>query len=165
MSTSAAGHQARARYDGEQAAQYYSQALALVGDDAPDRFHLLAARAAVYDTLARREAQKADIEAMQALALGSGDRGLQCDALLALSDFYLATEMFHALAPAQEARAIAQEIGDAVREAHALRRLSWEGRLGADLQTSRAYLEQAADRFVEAGLPGEASGCNSRAVS
>ena len=30
--------------------------------------------------------------------------------------------------------------------------------MGADLQTSRAYLEQAADRFVEAGLPGEAAG-------
>jgi tetratricopeptide (TPR) repeat protein len=46
-----------------------------------------------------------------------------------------------------------------VREAHALRLLSWEGRLGADYATSRVYLREAAARFKEAGLPGEAAGC------
>jgi tetratricopeptide (TPR) repeat protein len=154
-----AGHQARKRYDADQAAHYYSQALSLAAEDSSDRFHLLAARAAVYDTLAQRDAQKADIETMEALARQLGERGLHCDALLALSDFYLATEMFRAREPAEQARAEAREIGDAVREARALRRLSWEGRLGADLQTSRLYLEQAADQFKRAGLPGEAAGC------
>ena len=154
-----AGHQAQKRYDGGQAVHYLTEALSLETGASPDRFHLLAARSAVYDILAQREAQKADIDAMEALAVKLGDRELHCDSLLAMSDFYLATELFHAREPAQKARALAQEIGDGVREAHALRRLSWEGRLGADFQTSRIYLEEAVDRFSEAGLPGEAADC------
>jgi DNA-binding SARP family transcriptional activator len=139
-----AGHQAQKRYDGQQAVHYFSEALALETESTPDRFHLLAERAAVYNILAQREAQKADLDDMLALAL---------------SDFYLATEFFHAREPALKARALAEEIGDGVREAHALRRLSWEGRLGADFQTSRIYLEQAAARFKEAGQPGQAADC------
>jgi tetratricopeptide (TPR) repeat protein len=154
-----AGHQARRRYDGQQAAHYYTEALALVPDDSADRFGLLAARAAAYDLLGQRDAQKADLDAMEALALRSGDQGLHCDALLALSDFYLATEIFRAREPAQRARALAQELADPVMEAQALRLLSWEGRLGADFETSRLYLKEAAARFQEAGLPGEAAGC------
>jgi len=154
-----AGRQAQKRYDGLQAVHYFTQALELETDSSPDRFHLLSARSAVYNISAQREAQKADIDAMVALAVNLGDRGLHCDALLALSDFYLATKFFYAREPSLKARALAQEIGDGVREAHALRRLSWEGRLGADFRTSRIYLEQAADRFREAGLPGEAADC------
>ncbi|NIV29269.1 MAG: hypothetical protein GWN58_07100, partial [Anaerolineae bacterium] len=85
-------------------------ALSLLPDDSPDRFRLLAARAAVYDTLAQREAQKADLDTMEALALRLGDRGLHCDALLALSDYCLATEVFRAREPAQRAQALAREI-------------------------------------------------------
>jgi tetratricopeptide (TPR) repeat protein len=154
-----AGHQARKRYDGQQAVHYYTEALELVPDDSPDQFGLLAARAAVYDLLGQRDAQKTDLEAMEALALEVGDRGLHCDALLALSDFHLATEIFLAREPAQRALAIAREIADGVREARALRLLSWEGRLGADFDTSRVYLREAAARFQEAGLPGEAASC------
>ena len=154
-----AGHQARKRYDCQQAVEYYTQALSLLAGDSLDRFRLLAARAAAYDTMAQRQAQKADLDAMEALALSLGDGGLQCDALLALSDHYLATKVFRAREPAQRARVLAREIDDGVREAHALRRLSWECRLGADLQTTRTYLTEATARFQEAGLPGEAAGC------
>ncbi len=154
-----AGHQARKRYDGHQAVRFYTEALSLVAENAPWRFHLLAARSGVFDWLAQREAQKADVDAMLALATELGDPGLHCDALLALSDYYLATEAFRGREPAQKARAIARDIADGVREAHALRRLSWECRLGADFRTSQMYLAEAAARFREAGQPGEAAGC------
>lgn len=154
-----AGHQARKMYDGQQAVHYYTEALALTSNNSEERFHLLEARSAVYDILAHRVAQREDIDAMQVLGLSLGDKGLYCDALLALSDFYLATDIFRAREPALQARALAQEIGDAVREAHALRRLSWEGRLGANFRASRGYLEEAAAHFNEAGLPGEAASC------
>jgi tetratricopeptide (TPR) repeat protein len=154
-----AGHQARKRYDGEQAAHYFSEALALVPGDCPQRFHLLAARASAYDFLAQRSAQKADLDAMEALALTLGDRGLQCDALLACGQYYLATEVFRAQEPARKARAIAQEVADDVREAYALRQLSWEGRLGADFQTCCTQLKEASTRFKTASMPGEAAGC------
>lgn len=154
-----AGHQAQKRYDAQQAVYYFTNALSIETGNTPTRFNLLAARSAVYGVLAQREAQKADIDAMQELAADIEDKKLQCDALLALADFYLATEIFRAREPAQKARLIAQEIGDSVREAHALRRLSWEGRLGADFQTSRVYLKEAASLFRDAGLPGEAAEC------
>jgi tetratricopeptide (TPR) repeat protein len=154
-----AGHQARKRYDGHQAIDFYTEALSLVPDDRPDRFHLLAARAAVYDILAKRKAQKTDLDAMEALAIQLDDEGLLCDAQLAIAEFYLVTEIFTARKPAQQALALAQAIDDRVREARALRLLSWEGRLGADFETSRVYLEEAAARFKAAGLPGEATVC------
>ena len=154
-----AGHQARGRYDGQQAVIYYSRALSLLPDNHPDRFYLLAARSAVNDILAHREAQRADIEAMEALAIHLGDGAYHCDALLALADYYLATEIFLARGPAQEALLIAREINDAIREAHALRRLAWAGRLGADFQTSLIYIEAAAAQFTEAAMPGEAADC------
>jgi tetratricopeptide (TPR) repeat protein len=37
--------------------------------------------------------------------------------------------------------------------------LAWEGRLGADFQTSRIYLQEATARFKEAGLSSEAAEC------
>jgi DNA-binding SARP family transcriptional activator len=154
-----AGHLARRRYDGRQAALYFSEALSLIPDDSSERFHLLAARADVYDILAEREAQKADVDTMLVMARSLADKALRCDALLALGRFYLATEMFLARQPALEARDIAQEIGDRVREAFALKLLSWEGRMGADLKTTHGYVREAAARFSEAGMPGEAAEC------
>lgn len=152
-----AGHQARTRYDGEEAVRYYSEALSLLPDDDPSQFPLLAARVEVYDLLAQREAQKADIEAMEAIAIRRGDPARRCDALLARTDFYLVTQPFLAREPAEKARQIALELSDGVREAQALSRLGWAGRLGADFNTSRTYIEEAAERFIVAGLPGEAA--------
>lgn len=153
----AAGQHARRKYDGQQALEYFTRALLLLPEDSSERFQLLAARASVYDQLAQRDHQQSDIDAMLAIAVRLKVDKLHCDALLAMSGFYLATEIFLAREPAQEAREIAQSIGDSVREAQALRLLSWEGRLGADFQTARRYLEEAANRFTEADMPGEAA--------
>ena len=83
----------------------------------------------------------------------------RCDALIALADLYLETESFRAQEPAQRAIAIAQALGDPVREGHALRRLGQEARYRYDYPQSRSALEAAAARFREAGLIGEAAVC------
>jgi len=158
-----AADRARKVYANADAIRLYTQALALMPADPEkdgDRFDLLAARAAVYDLVARREAQRADAEAMLALAEKQNDDARRCDALIALADFYLATEHFRAREPAERAAEIARRLGDAVREGHALRRLGEIATLVQfDFLQSRTVLEQAVTRFRQAGLPGETATC------
>ncbi len=154
-----AGHQARARYANQEAVRAYSEALSLLPENHPGRFDLLAARVAVFDLMAARDAQRADIEAMLALADILANQELRCDRLIALTDYLLGTEPLLARDPALKAREIARELKDPVREAHVLRRLAWGLRLGADFQTNRLYIEEAAARYTEAGLSAEAANC------
>ena len=154
-----AGQQAQARYASQEAIQYYTDALSLVSGDEKDCFDLLTARSAVYGLMADRERQLADIYTMLALAEGLGDRHRQCEGLIALGDYYLATEPFLARDPLMQAGTIAQSLGESVLEAHVLRRLAWAGRLGADFKTSRTYIDKAVTRFKKAALPGEAAKC------
>ena len=154
-----AGKHAWTKYAGQEAIQYYSQALRLLSEDDPRRFELLAARSAVYELVADRERQRADIETMLALAEGWDDKHCQCDALIAMGDYFLETEPFLAREPLQQAGDIARALDDRVREAHVLRRMAWAGRLGSDFQTCRVYIDEAAARFKEANLPGEAASC------
>ncbi len=154
-----AADRARSVYANEEAIRLYSEALDLMPDDHPARFDVLAARSQVYSVVARREAQHADAKEMLALAERLNDDVLRCDALVALADLYLETESFRAQEPAQRAIAIAQVLGDPVREGHALRRLGQEARYRYDYPKSRSALEVAAARFREAGLVGEAAVC------
>jgi tetratricopeptide (TPR) repeat protein len=154
-----AADRARRVYANEEAIRLYSEALDLMPDNHPDRFDVLAARSQVYDLVARREAQHADTMEMLALAERMNDDVRRCDALIALADLYLETESFRAREPAQRATAIAQALGDPVREGHALRRLGQEARYRYDYPQSRSALEAAAARFRKAGLIGEAAVC------
>ncbi len=154
-----AGDRARKLYANEDAIRFYSEALALMPDDHPDRFDLLASRAGVYDVVARRQEQRADAEAMLALAEKQNDDARRFEALIALADYYLETEYIRAREPAERAAAIARALGDPVREGHALRRLGQGDYSRRDLLRSRSTLEAAAARFQQAGQPGEAATC------
>ncbi|MCP4620593.1 MAG: AAA family ATPase, partial [Bradyrhizobium sp.] len=154
-----AADRARQVYANKEAVRFYNEALDLMPDDHPGHFDVLAARAQVYDIIAQREAQHADVQAMLALAERLDDDARRCDALIALADFYVDTEPFRAKEPAQRAVALAQALGDPVREAHALRRVGYQAWHRSDYPSSRAALQAAAAHFQKAGLPGEAAAC------
>jgi tetratricopeptide (TPR) repeat protein len=154
-----AGHQARARFANDEALSYYTQALDLIPRDSPERFDLLACRAAVYGLVAHRDAQKADVDEMLGLAEKLGDKARLCDALLALAGYHLDTRFLDAQEPAQRALEIAQRSGDPLREARALHRLSELDWYKYEFHRSQEELEAAIDLFLEADSPGEAASC------
>jgi predicted ATPase len=154
-----AGDQARASYANQHAIRYYSQALEYLPGDAPQRFDLLAARASVYDLMAQRVAQRADVEAMLQLAEVLDSDTRRFESLIALADYYLATLFIEARAPAEKALAIAQKLDDPVREGHALRRLGVEAQMRWASALSWKLLEAAAARFREVGQPAETATC------
>ena len=154
-----AGARAQKVYANHDAIKFYIEALALFADDDPDRFEVLLARAAVYDVIANRDAQRKDAEAMLALAETLNDDSRRFDALLALADVFVETDEFRAREPAARALAIAQALGDKVREAHALRRVGWLELLQQEYSASRSALETAIAQFRAAGRQSEAAAC------
>ena len=156
---SRAGDRARKVYANQDAIRFYSEALILLGEDDPVRFDLLASRAAVYDVIANRDAQRADVNAMLALAETLNDDARRFDALLALVDLYLETEHLRAAEPAERAAAIARALNDSPRQAQVLRRLAWSNMLQDDNAASQTMLTEAIRRFREAGMTGDAAAC------
>ena len=154
-----AGARARKLFANQDAVCFYSEALRLIPDNTRQRFEALAEREQVYDLLAERDAQRADIDAMLILANRLDDEGLHCDALLALAHFYLDTEHILAREPAQEAAALARQMKDLVREGRALRALGWGAWMHGDYHESLSALETAVIRFRQAGLLSEAAEC------
>ncbi len=150
-----AGRQAQERHAYAEAASYFSQALALTADGRPERFDLLAARAAIYATLAWREDQWADVTAMLHLAELLGEDTRRCDALLARADFHGATHPWLSRESAAQAATIAQEIGDVTREGQALRHLGENSWVTGNAARSREELEAAVTCFHQAGMRAE----------
>ncbi|MDX1523554.1 MAG: BREX system ATP-binding domain-containing protein, partial [Anaerolineae bacterium] len=73
-----AGHRAAAQFANEDAINYFSRALALTPEtDIEARYDLLLAREKVNDLRGRREAQAADLAALEALALAENNRWWQ----------------------------------------------------------------------------------------
>jgi tetratricopeptide (TPR) repeat protein len=156
-----AGAVAQKVYANQEAIAAYSEALDLTVDPA-QRFDLLAERAGVYDVIAARAEQRADVDAMLALAEQLNDDTCRCDARIALAKFYLTTDYLRALEPAESAAAIAQAIGDPLREGRALycQGVSTQVlRVTANLPKSRALLEEAASRLRKAGAQAETADC------
>jgi tetratricopeptide (TPR) repeat protein len=154
-----AGDRAAKLYANAEALSFYSQAMELTPEHEPDRFHILQGRAQVYDMLAQRGNQRADIEEMLNLADLLGDETMHCDALIALANFFLLTENLLANEPARKAAEIAQKIDDPVREARALRCQGWNAYMRHNYHESLRALESAVTRFHQAGLPAQASEC------
>lgn len=152
-----AGDRARSIYANQDAVTFYTQALALMPPRHAERFAVLLARASVYDVIAERSRQKEDVEALLELAREGGDDSQRCDALLAQTDLYLATEFSLALEPARRAAELARRLQDPVREGQALRRLGWAAWITHDAQASREALAASVERFRQAGLLGEAA--------
>lgn len=154
-----AGHRARKLYANEAAIAFYTEALRLTPDHAPERFQILEARQQVYDWLAERSLQRADIDAMLELAEESGDDTLRCDAYLAQAHYAIDTEHIHAREPALQAVELARKLEDPVREARGLRALGFSAWLRSDHHESLSALEQSVIRFRQAGLLSDAAEC------
>ncbi len=154
-----AGDRARQLYANEDAIRLYTEALGMLPGDAPERFELLASRAAVYDLIAQRAAQRADVEAMLALAEALDDDTRRCDALTAQAAMNLMTDLAHTREPALRAVAIGRKLGDAVREGRALRQLGWSYHSMGEARQAREALEAAVARFREVGEAAEAAAC------
>lgn len=156
---SKSARQAQSRYANVDAIRLYTLALGLLPSHHPDRFELLLARATVYDVMAERAAQQADITALLALAEHLNDDAQRCDAQFALADSWLARDTSQALPPIQRALELARALHDPMREGRALQRLGVQQWEGGDLNAARPTLEAAAQKLHTANLPAEAAAC------
>ncbi len=136
-----AAERARQVYANEDALRLLSEAIALLPPDDARQFSALAARADLNFLLGRREAQRADIDALLKLAEQLNDDQLRCDANLALADFHQLTDAD--LAPAQIALTLAQKTGNLERQGGALRRL-------ARAYFTHGHLKEALDHAIQA---------------
>jgi predicted ATPase/predicted Ser/Thr protein kinase len=152
-----AAGRAQQAYANEDAVRLFSEALALLPEDHPQRFDLLAGRAAVYEVTAKRAKQMADISAMVDLAEKQGDKGKQADALMALGSLYLETEISKALEPLGQALEFAQESGDAGREGRALYYLGRQAYFLYDYYRAKDHFETSAAHLQKAGLIGDSA--------
>ena len=150
-----AAERARQAYANEDAVRLYSEALALLPEDYPERFDLLAGRAAVYGVMAEREAQLVDINAMVKIAEEQGDMNRHVDALLGMANLYLDTETEKAREPLQQALDTARELGDLEREGRALYIFGKQAFYFLDDSKAREYFEASAASLRKAGLMGE----------
>jgi predicted ATPase len=150
-----AAERAQQSYVNEDAVRLYSEALSLISEDDPKRFELLAGRAEVYNVMAEREAQLADVEMMLVLAENRGDEARRVEALLALAELYLETETNKAREPSEQALMIARELGDAGREGRALYCLGSLAHMLSEFDDGRMHFENSAACLRQAGLKGE----------
>jgi tetratricopeptide (TPR) repeat protein len=150
-----AADRARKSYANEDAVRLYSEALALLPGDHPERFDLLADRAAVYNVIGEVDAQLEDVEAMLVLAEKEGDDARQVDALLALANLYQRADTPKAREPAEQALEIARELGDVGREGRALYYLGGLAHTMIDHEDARQYYEESIKCLRKAGLTRE----------
>jgi tetratricopeptide (TPR) repeat protein len=154
-----AGEQARQRYAYDEAVAHLSRALDLTPEtEHAARYTLLLAREQVYDTRGARDAQRADLAALEELAEALDDYGQRAEVALRQASYAEATSDFPAsIAAAQRVIDLAQhKIGDSqvadglVAKAH----LIWGTALWRQghYDESRAHLEQALPIFRRIGV-------------
>lgn len=153
-----AGDQATARYANAEALDYYGRALSLLearGSEATSRslrFDLLMARVGVWELLGRREAQHADLEALQTLAQALDDPLRQAQVYARWADFYEEISDHAASArAAQNALMLFQRVGDRRGEAQSLHDLGLAAYRQGDYRTARDTYEQALLLWQEIG--------------
>jgi eukaryotic-like serine/threonine-protein kinase len=148
-----AAERAQSRYANEDAIRYYTSALEFCESANKSRLELLAARVAIYDLVARRDKQLADIKEMQALAEALNDDPFRFQALIALADFYTNTDFTRARGPSQEALDLAKAMGNPENQARALYRLANAAWREGDLHRCVDYLDSAMELFQQVHLP------------
>jgi predicted ATPase/class 3 adenylate cyclase len=106
--------QAIERYANHDALRFLGRALALIpAEDMARRYALLCQRETIYHRLARREEQRADLEALRALAEGMGNGRYLAETLCLWARYLQAISDFPRCATAaQEALALAEEGGE-----------------------------------------------------
>ncbi len=146
-----AAEQAKKMFSNKDAIRLFSQALDLIEDDGR-RFELLRNRAELFGFVADREAQLSDIDSMFRLAKEQDNKENQADALLALAELFLEIDPPKALNPAEQARIVAQELGDLPRQARSAHLI---GRHYAEVLNNTCaieHLKEAIQIAREAGL-------------
>jgi predicted ATPase/class 3 adenylate cyclase len=146
-----AGEQAAAQFANESAVDYFSRALALLEQAAPEdsesqeqRYDLLLGREGVYSLTGQRDAQMADLAALKALGDAMDDDQRKAEVALRHSMYYEETSDFMAaLTAAKEAIHHAKRANDPHRETMGL--IRW----GIALWR-QGSLEEAHDRLEEA---------------
>ncbi len=118
-----AAEQAAAQFANAEAVAYLSRALELVDeDDLAERYRLLRAREGVLDLQGAREAQRDDLDALDALASALADPTRQADVALVQAHYAARTQDYDAAAAAaRRAVGYAQDAQDAARQAAAHR--------------------------------------------
>jgi tetratricopeptide (TPR) repeat protein/predicted Ser/Thr protein kinase len=147
-----AAERARQVYANEDAVRLFTEAITLLAEDDSRRFELLEGRAAVYDVMADRESQRADIEAMLTIANIEGDDPRRVDALLSLASLYLDTDTMKAQEPLEQALKIARQLEDVGREGRTLYYLGKKEFFFFDDYKAREYFEASAKCLQQAGL-------------
>ncbi len=140
-----AAEQAAHYYDNDNAIRYFSRALALTPEhDVAARFALLLGREAVYSVSGQREAQAADIAALEELAALQEDAQQRASVALRRAYYARATDDYSAaLLAVQETVQLASQSGDGALETQGLRVWGAILRQQGDFAASRARLEQA----------------------
>jgi len=140
-----AGEQAAAQYANAEAIDYLGRALDLVvEDDLAERYALLRAREGALDLQGIREAQRDDLEALQALANALADPIRQADVALRQAHYASRTQDYDgAVAAARRAVAYAQDAQDVARQAAAHREVGRALRYMKKVEPARAELERA----------------------
>ncbi|MGE5603721.1 MAG: ATP-binding protein, partial [Nitrososphaerales archaeon] len=154
-----AGDAAAAAYANSEAVAAYTNALALMPGDTPERFDTLLSRAQMYNALGQRAEQKADVAWLIALSDKLADDARRFEALLAQAEYDLGTEHLYARAPAEAAVQIARRLGDKAREGRALVFCGMDARAHGDVERSRPELEAAAACLRDVGLAADAAAC------
>lgn len=120
-----AGEQAAAQYANNEAITYFNRALELIpATELAERYELLLAREKVYDLQGRREAQQQTLTALEKLAALMDDPPKRVEVALRQATYAEAVSNYgQAIATAQVAVELAQQVGDVAREAQAY--LTW----------------------------------------
>jgi tetratricopeptide (TPR) repeat protein len=140
-----AGEQAAAQFANAEAEIYLSRALALTTkDDLAGRYTLLLAREKVRDLEGDREAQRQDLDALQALADALDDDGLRAEVALRRAKYAEVLGDFATCAQAaQEAIRLAQASQDTYLEAQGYHKWAIATWRQGDRQTARSRLQKA----------------------
>jgi predicted ATPase len=152
-----AARRAQASYANQEAIRLYTDALALLADDHPDRYDMLAGRAGVYQVIGEYDKQRDDAQEMLAIAESGDDRDRRMDALLELAENSLATEVTKVSDYADQVIAIAEAAGDSGRLGRAYFLLGGQSGQMFDVAKAQEYLESADPLLREAGLMKDAA--------
>jgi len=147
-----AAKRARQTYANEEAVRLYTEALALLPDDHPQRYAMLHGRAQVYHVINKYERQKTDAESMLAIAEKQNDPVLKMDALLELTRYCLAAEVHKANEYADQVISLAETTGNNLHLGYAYSLLGRQNQRTYNFTASQEHLEKAAVLLKESGL-------------